>query len=355
MAGKFRALAFACVLLGALCSMDALAREVTVTVTVLDPDETPIQHAVVQVMTSASMSEIPSARTDARGAATLTVDIPNAEPLRVRAFVLDAPKPDGLSFEELTRAVRDRTAIRQFGPLGYATIIRDSASTASLVIKADPVESRTGRLTGHDAEEECIVNLFTTLPRRALTSITGAYTLPTPTGRPFDLLIEPGDGEDMVMQHIHALDRGEQLPDIAIELADKSGAVTGIVAGMDPDDTRYLPLAAVRTDGGYMHVLLVAPDGRLEHGASGTADPEDPSDDKPIAPGEYYVLRWPEERVTLSLFALLTAIRTNTAQQERDALVRLTIHADQRTVVEWDAAKINSTTDDLVNAVLFTP
>jgi hypothetical protein len=282
---------------------------------------------------------------------TLTIDVPDAEPARVRAFVLDTPSPDTPS-NEFIGIMGDRAIVRQFDPLGYATTLSETATSGSLIAKADPAAMREGRVIGPDADSVSVVNLLAQLPQRASMWETDTFTLPAPSGRDFYLFFQFNNQDGQLIQRINALPAAAQIPDVLVRVPESDGRLSGFVG--KKDDVSNFWLTAVRVDGEYMIVLAVAADGRFQWG-DGTADPSDPEQDLPVAPGEYYILNSPSTGTAWSLLAPLTAIYTDTAQQERDALVRMTIHADQRTVVEWNAEAITSTTDDLVNTVLFTP
>lgn len=339
-------------LLAALLGASALARPVEVSVVVLDPNDIPIPHALVLVAASGPPWELPTVETNARGVATLTIEAPDIPVARLRAFILDGPGPGAPGHRSIYELV-DRMAVRQFEALGYSTTILQTENAASIVAKADPAALRTGQLSGPGAASITVVNhLTSSLPQRDVTTETGAYSLHVPLGRRFNLYLQ--SDEFMLVHPVGPLAPTDALPRIEIDQVPPFGRLTGSVVGMEDRAAPYLGLTAVRVDGGAIFPLTIRPNGRFDDNQNGTIDPSDENQNLILLPGDYYIVA---DTLPLlrSSHTIIHAIRTDTAQRERDALVRMTIESDKRTVVEWDAATLTSTTDALVRAVLFTP
>lgn len=327
------------------------ARPVEVTVLVLDPQDAPIPHALVRVAAGVPPWTFPSARTDEQGRATLTIEAADAPLVRARAFVIDASAPE-MSPAESIAEMGNRMAVRQFDPLGYSTTILLTDASASIVAKANPAQTSNGQISGPGAANVTVVNMLTSgFPLRTPISETGHFSLPVPLGRRLELLLQTD--EYMLVRSVAPLSLVESLPEIEIVLPPSPGSMTGSVTGIQDLGKPFLGLSAVSIDGGTIFQFIVRANGRFDDNQGGTIDPADPTQDLALIPGEYYIVT--DNIPLVHNLSLIHAIRTNSAQQERAALVRMSITSDQRTVVAWDAATLTSTTETLVRAVLFAP
>jgi hypothetical protein len=353
MVGRFRAVLFACVLLAVFCPTNALAREVSVTVTVLDPTGQPIEGALAIIASGISTLSEPIP-TNARGEATVAVDIPDARAAVTRVLILDNP-PKGTPDEQFLDALEALNASRMFEGNGYPVGFAPNQDSAFISAKASPVEIREGAVESLAGGEP---GAFLVLDAESIALgfvIDGSYRSLVPTDRAFfaGLLSDFGTS----YHHVPVVQPDGSVPPLTHAIPAPDGGLAGVVVtnGQLPD--RPFSLLAIREDGAYGLALGVDESGRIAFNRETSPDPTSRDEQNNVPPGDYVILFVSNEAfgVRSEPLAYLRARLETTAVPERASLPRMTVHPNHRTVVTLDVDTLRSTTEALMTAVYFTP
>jgi hypothetical protein len=332
----------------------ALAREITVTVHVLDPAGQPIEGASAMIATGPStLSD--SAPTNALGEATITVSIPDLLPLgMLRALILDGP-PEATPDEEYLDALETLNDSRMFSLDGTPIQVVLGQDSVSVAVQASPVEIREGTVQGPAAAN---ANAFRILDAESIAIgfvINGSFRSLVPTNRAFlaGLSSDFGTSYHIVPQ----LQPDGSVPPLTHSIPDATGGLAGTVVNNGPPPGRPYSLAAIRENGAYGLALGVDQNGRIVFNREAAPDPSSNDEQNDVPPGEYVVLLVSNQSFVpyAERLAYLRGVHGNTAVAERAALARITIQPGQRTVATLDLDTLRSTTEALITAVYFTP
>lgn len=351
-AARYSSLCIAFVL--ALCCATANAREVEVTVVVLDPQSEPIEGASVRLALGMSTLSEAIERTDANGETVFRVEVPDDMPTVIRALIFDNP-PATTPREHFFGELEALQSIRMFLGGGYPVQVMPNENAVRVITKANAAELRSGAA---DSVSGAIPTLFFVFdagfPVMGFV-LSGRFHAPTPTDREFLAGLKSDFG---VSYHfVPPLKPGESVPALRHQVPEATGGLAGTVSREGPPDEWTVFLSLTAEGGEYDITVSVDQQGRLASNEDNGPDPASPNQRIPVPPGNY-VVTVSIPKVLLpgaESFAYLHALHTGAAAAERAALPRITIEPGKRTIVALDLETLTSTTEALIQAVYFSP